>query len=261
MRYFFVSDIHGQLDKLLEALAAAGFSVQNDTIVSVGDAFDRGKQNPQVLDFLLGCPHRILLWGNHDRRLKELASGSMAQDYDRQNGTLDTVRQLANHMLMPAEKGQFYACQRVLTRHQKLWQYFRECHFAVEFPDLIATHAWLPTYTLVSDYVLRLDPDWRNCKVSDWDRCIWGQTLPKVMSDAAYPEKKLLIGHWWAWDIAEHCGVERAARPLKKNPDLDCSTFIYKDKLICIDGCSNYEHGGCVNVYVYESDAEPTFIL
>ena len=71
MKYFFVSDIHGKLDKLLDALAAAGFSVQNDTIVSVGDAFDRGKQNAGVLKFLMGCPHRILIWGNHDRRLKE----------------------------------------------------------------------------------------------------------------------------------------------------------------------------------------------
>lgn len=261
MKYFFVSDIHGKLDKLLDALAAAGFNAQNDTIVSVGDAFDRGKQNKEVLDFLMGCPHRILLWGNHDRRLKEIACGSLIADYDIQNQTTKTVKDLTYDLIKPEDRGNLWICQNALARNTKLWQYFRECHFAVEFPDLIATHAWLPTYTLVGDYILRLDPDWRNLHVKDWDRCIWDETLPKVMSDAAYPEKKLLIGHWWAWDIAEHCGVWRAPRPLKKNPPLDCSTFIYKDKLICIDGCSNYNNGGCVNVYVYETNAEPTFIL
>ena len=48
-----------------------------------------------------------------------------------------------------------------------------------------------------------------------------------------------------------------------KNPIIDCSSYIrsFGDNppvnIIFIDGYSNYEKGGCVNTFVYESDAEP----
>ena len=259
MRYFFVSDIHGTYDKLIAALTAVGFDMQRDTLVSVGDAFDRGNQNKKVLEFLLSCPHRILLWGNHDRRLYEIALGQSIAEYDISNGTTKTVRELAHDLVKDEDKGNLWACKDALKNCKPLWQYFRECHFALEFPDLIATHAWLPTCADDNGGV-KLYPRWREVHTFAWDNAVWEQTAKIFKNDAVYPEKPLLVGHWWAWDIAEHCGVNRTARVLKKNAHIDCSTFVYQDKLICIDGCSNYENGGCINVYVYESDVEPTLI-
>ena len=66
MRYVFVSDIHGNYDKLIDALEKAQFNILEDTLVNVGDSFDRGTQSLEVLDFLLELPQKILLWGNHD---------------------------------------------------------------------------------------------------------------------------------------------------------------------------------------------------
>ena len=48
-----------------------------------------------------------------------------------------------------------------------------------------------------------------------------------------------------------------------KNPIINCGSYIHSFgdnppvNIIFIDGCSNYEKGGCVNTFVYESDAEP----
>ena len=41
---------------------------------------------------------------------------------------------------------------------------------------------------------------------------------------------------------------------------IDFSTFVYEDKLIAIDGCTNATDG-LVNVFVYENDAEPDYII
>ena len=272
MRYFCVSDIHGQYTKLIEALANAGFDMEKDTLINVGDSFDRGPENQQVLDFLMSLPHRILIWGNHDRRLRELACGDFIAEFDFHNGTNKTIKDFA------PQCDNVWSAQRALINNQPLWDYFRECHFAVEFPDLIITHAWVPYF---EDYVylnsdeyqksllngsLGYDPniklvrDWRNARLKEWDDCCWGRT-DLCVKKKAFPDKKILVGHWHAFDIAEKCGVERISKHGGKNPWINCSTFELEDKAIFIDGCSNYEKGGCVNVYVFESDAEPQFIF
>jgi fructose-1,6-bisphosphatase len=93
MRYFFVSDIHGEYKKLISALKQTGFNEATDTLVSVGDPFDRGPDNEKVLQFLLGLPNKILLWGNHDARLKILVDGTDdIAAYDFHNCTTDTIR-------------------------------------------------------------------------------------------------------------------------------------------------------------------------
>ena len=57
MRYVIVSDIHGQYDKLIEALNKVNFDKEKDTLISNGDAFDRGNQNKQVLEFVMSLPN------------------------------------------------------------------------------------------------------------------------------------------------------------------------------------------------------------
>lgn len=61
---------------MMEALNDAGFNKETDTLVSVGDPFDRGPSSKEVLEYLMSCPHRILIWGNHDARLYQLMKGS-----------------------------------------------------------------------------------------------------------------------------------------------------------------------------------------
>ena len=64
-RLFFVSDVHGELQKLKTVLAKVGFST-NDVLVLLGDMVDRGPQSEATLDYVLAQPNFHLLLGNHD---------------------------------------------------------------------------------------------------------------------------------------------------------------------------------------------------
>ena len=76
MKYFFMSDVHGEYSKMIAALNEAGFDKEKDVLVSLGDLFDRGSNSLEVLEYVMSCPNRILIWGNHDLRLKELMYGA-----------------------------------------------------------------------------------------------------------------------------------------------------------------------------------------
>ena len=66
MSNFVVGDIHGSYDKLMRALETSGFS-DLDTLYFTGDICDRGKQNKEVVDFLLSLGDRFKgCFGNHD---------------------------------------------------------------------------------------------------------------------------------------------------------------------------------------------------
>lgn len=260
-RYCCISDVHGQYKKMIAALDKARFDKEHDTLVVLGDSFDRGHWNREVLDFILDCPHRILIWGNHDRRLMEIAMGDPIDKYDKHNGTTISVIDFAHDYVDEENRGNLYVCANALEKNPKLWQYFRECHFAVEFPDMIMTHAWLPLWTLVGRQAPELFDDWRETDRQNWSYATWANTYGLLDSPYnVFPDKTIMVGHWWAWSIAEKYGAKRTCYTGTKDPQIDCSTFIYENKAIFIDGCSNYENGGCVNVYVYESDAVPTFI-
>lgn len=266
MKYFILSDVHGQYDLMIAELIAKGFNKKVDTLVSVGDPFDRGPKSKEVLEYLMSCPHRILIWGNHDARLYQLMKGSdYVNYYDLQNGVTATLKSFTGIGPQAGLDTQIYLLNydaTYLKIAQKLYQYFRECCWAVEFEDLIATHAWLP-YT--KDLVTRkhsLLENWRDIKAQDlWFECSWGRS-DLLYGNEAFPDKTLLIGHWHAWRLAYEFGKEPRYIPNPDNPNvvkgINCDMWISPDKkLIAIDGCSNYDKGGKVNVYVYESEVEP----
>lgn len=96
MKYFCVSDIHGYYDQLIEALDAAGFESNNvnHMLVVCGDHFDHGRQPIEVLEFLTQLPRKVLIWGNHDKLLLESCNRGWFYEYDKSNGTLETVLDL-----------------------------------------------------------------------------------------------------------------------------------------------------------------------
>ena len=87
MKYFFISDVHGEYDKMISALAVSGFDMEKDTLISLGDPFDRGPKSKDVLEFIMACPHHIIVIGNHDWRLKQLLKKpAYFNQYDIANG-------------------------------------------------------------------------------------------------------------------------------------------------------------------------------
>ena len=67
-KIFAVSDIHGCATALRAALDGAGFDPKDPTylLLVLGDLFDRGEENREVLAYLKGIRNKILIRGNHE---------------------------------------------------------------------------------------------------------------------------------------------------------------------------------------------------
>lgn len=262
MKYYFISDVHSYYDKMIDALTAAGFNADEDTLVSVGDLFDRGEDAQKCLDYILGLKNKIILWGNHELQLRKILTSGDWNRYDISNGTIDTINQLSG--TNDTYEGILKLNKRGIPESEfsentdKLSEYFSQCKYALEFSDLIVTHGWLPN-TGNDRTFAKLIPNWREQKEKVWYWATWSNTEDCIACNA-FPDKPMLVGHWHAWQIARMCGERR----WKFDSDyVDCSTFEYTlngHRLICIDGCTAYDDGGRVNVYVKETDETPTVI-
>ncbi len=77
-RHMIFTDVHGEAWALKAALKNAQYDPEDCTIVSLGDAIDRGRYSKNVMDILL-APEKhpsILLAGNHEALLLEAMSGT-----------------------------------------------------------------------------------------------------------------------------------------------------------------------------------------
>ena len=273
MRYIFISDVHGQYDKLIKSLNDVGFDSKVDTIVSLGDPFDRGPHSYEILKFLMTCPNRILVWGNHDLRLKEILIGQdIVQSFDYSNGVLETMKSFCQNQNINSINVGIQVlktddvCRR---RYELLWKYFNECVYAVEWSNLVGVHGWIPVTIddkkthfdkwgfLKSYCIYKYWENWRETNASDWYEATWSHTHTFFEQKIFLPDKKLIVGHWHAWRL--RLVDSKGAIVYNSLDDIDFSTFEYEDKLVAIDGCSNADQG-VVNAWVYETDEVPKFI-
>lgn len=273
MRYIFISDVHGQFDKMISALNEVKFDKDKDTLVSLGDLFDRGPDSWEVLNYVMSCPNRILIWGNHDLRLRDLLLGSSySYSYDYSNGVLETIKSFCSRDTLTSISlgiNIFSMDDNYKDRYKLLWQYFDECRFAIEFKDLVGTHAWIPAAVdynktsfdkwgnPTSEIVYRYYEDWRNADRKLWADVTWCNSQDMFNSKVFIPNKKLIVGHWHAWRFRAIFLTGEVT--YRHQEDIDFNTFEYEDKFVAIDGCSNLKYGK-VNAWIYETDEEPMFI-
>lgn len=81
MKRFVVGDIHGCYSKLRDVLDKAEFQPDEDILYSLGDLCDRGKQNKEVLDYLVSLPHFEGVFGNHDVWVKSYIEALLDEGY------------------------------------------------------------------------------------------------------------------------------------------------------------------------------------
>lgn len=268
MRYIFISDVHGEYKKMLSALAAAKFCASTDTLVTLGDLFDRGPQSKEVLEYVMRLPYHICIWGNHDCRLKNLLLNYDTDNrYDIQNGLLETLQSFCGNLhLNSIWVGTTMLQEQPICK--LLWQYFDECKKAIEFSDLIGVHGWIPFHQKLSGGGYTFDGNWRNAPKYIWEEDAYWADTPRLIRNKIFPDKDMIVGHWHAWRLAIEFGQEdrlkekdldRFERDRNFIPSLDCSMYKLQTptiKIICIDGCSNYSTG-VVNTYIYETTETP----
>jgi serine/threonine protein phosphatase 1 len=66
-RRIVVGDIHGCADELSLLMGRVGLSPE-DTVIAVGDAFDRGPKPSEVYTFFSQRPRSLIVLGNHERK-------------------------------------------------------------------------------------------------------------------------------------------------------------------------------------------------
>jgi bis(5'-nucleosyl)-tetraphosphatase (symmetrical) len=81
MSTYVIGDIHGCFDELQRLLDKINFSASDDTLVFVGDLINRGMHSLKTLEFIYALPHKIVILGNHDLYLINLAYEALPLNY------------------------------------------------------------------------------------------------------------------------------------------------------------------------------------
>ena len=280
MRYLFISDVHGEYDKMIASLNAAKFNRNTDTLVCLGDMFDRGTQSREVLEFILDLPNCIFVWGNHDLRLKDLIFGrDRANKIDIHNGVLETIKSFIGTDTDFQSKSNspstlnlllniFRSDDRCLKIKRKIIEYFDRCVWCVEFKNLIAVHGWIPTSSVSTNKGIVIHnywSDWRFWSTKEmWEEATWMSGIDAIIMDCGPSDKKMLVGHIHAWRAMEYDGDkiwelvigDKGQKDwVLKQPD-KIGVAYETHNTIFIDGCTSLPEGKVI-VYEYNSDKEP----
>lgn len=258
MRYFFISDVHANFKAMMEALAVRGFNEDEDTLVSVGDLQDRGTEFWECLNYILGLPHHICLYGNHELEFyKKLTRHEKWDYFDVMNGVKATFYSLMQNNVSKGSLShlawEFNHRGEFADAKAKYFKYFNECHMAAEFKDFIAVHCWVPNICGNMTSI-----NWRAVKSFDsWYEAQWGNCCRNI-EKGAFPDKQIVVGHISAKDVAHICFKKGLVDPddyitFKQNP---FAAFVCP-KVIALDG--DTACGGNVRVYIYETNETPIF--
>lgn len=81
MTIYAIGDIHGCYDELQALLELIEFSPTKDQLWFTGDLVNRGNQSLQVLRFIKNLKNAVVILGNHDIHLLELAGGNAFKNH------------------------------------------------------------------------------------------------------------------------------------------------------------------------------------
>lgn len=260
MKYFVVADVHGYYDEMKAALDAAGFNPENPnhTLVSCGDAVDRGPRPNEVIKYFVNLPKKILIRGNHEDLLDDLMISPYGpMGHDHHNGTYKSLIELASKhhkvnygtTISKTLAGYMeWEDLRSFARKEKTYQEYRKLlvdYFETE--HYIFVHGWIPTRTerdiekgVVISREFYID-NWRNANAKQWEAARWTSGIECTKQKVFEPNKTIVCGHWHASAWHEH--FEGTA------PFADNSPYVSKD-VIAMDTCTALSKK--VNVFVIE---------
>lgn len=233
MKYFFISDVHGQYDKMRRALAKNGFDQKNENhmLVVVGDFLDDGPKQLQALRYikkLKNLNKALVVRGNHE-------------DYHLQrHGYMDPELLTEIKYLYQKEKIDisFKAYKQAIII--EIENFVKSLPYYIETDKFVAAHAGI-------DPTLK---DWRKGKVGGWDYCdsmSWMlKDHIKRLNEGAFKNfpKKVISGHlynidYFFWEKYGYNAyyVDRVLNSYDENVPIELIGKPYiKDQFICVDG-------------------------
>ncbi len=262
-KYFVFSDVHGNYGPLEEELIKNGFDFDNDEhfIISLGDNYDRGKQNIEMYYFLFSMFEKnraILIGGNHEDIFKKIILKKQFNQCDIKNGTVstayDVLRSLCNKDIdyklfyIEFEK---YAAQ---IQNTKFFDLILKMQNYYETDRYIFLHGYIPVRKIKDSYYYL--KDWRNSSQEEFDRSKWnnGQNMYEE-HHICEPNKIIVLGHIPTIfnNYKEKYGISLTYDDVKKLSDNDIvsnSKIYEKKEIIALDAYTI--KSGKVNILVID---------
>ena len=247
MKYFVFSDVHGCYNRLCEELEKKGFDENNQDhmLISLGDNFDRGKENYQMFLFLKRMKEKqkiVLIRGNHEDIFMRMMTSGKATTTDYSNGTYNTIEELAMTYFGKRGYGMFmsdFASLYYKFKDEGIFDLIDDMLDFYETKDYVFTHGFIPIDNS-ADY--KYNPSWRTVDRDLFYTARWINGIEmSIIKNIGEPNKKIVIGH--------KC-IKRA-RILKGEDESDLS--IYEDNnIIALDAHTAITNH--LNIFVFEEE-------
>ena len=266
MKYFVFSDVHGFFNILKEELDKKGFDVNNENhmLISIGDNFDRGKENYLMFQFLKEMKQKnkiILLKGNHEDLFMDMLKRGYPEMMDYSNKTYDTFCQLYRHYFNiedeedePKNWIEVYKAMK----EDGFFDIIYDMKDYFETNKYIFTHGFIPingiyNYFYNQDCTYRLD--WRNASSRDFIDSRWYNGIElSIKYNIGEPNKKIVVGHFHAsyGNVRKDLGYNLSKTVYDQYEFSNMEYFNpYEDEnIIAIDSC--VAHTKKINILVIE---------
>jgi serine/threonine protein phosphatase 1 len=243
-KYFLFSDVHGEFSALLASLDKAGFEPENENhiLIGVGDYFDRGNENKQILNFLIEYKEKERfqgIYGNHDQMLDHFLRGSSDGIYDfLYNGLDKTLNDLSGlDCRQYIHKFPQLIIDKVIENNRGLINFLDSLEDKIEIDNYEIIHGGYSKHLLT--------------KSNSWIIDNWTNTEKFIESfnesDLYNPDKIYIFGHWHARKLNNKFNKQK--NNLEHGFVVDDKTFEYEN-FIGLDACTNLS--GFVNIYIIE---------
>ncbi len=239
MKIYAVSDIHGHCTELKEALQKAGFDKNDKShmLVCLGDYFDRGTENFEVMKFLERIDNKVMLLGNHEDMLNEILVKGKLKQHNFINGTDLTIADFFGKNSIDAfGEIDFSGRYRDLDR---LEDFLSDMKSFYETKHYIFTHGWLPI-----DFSggLHIKENFREASGEAWKKARWIKWTEMYGICPLISGKNLVCGH---------VPVQYAYR-ISHTRNHENSDIFFGEGMTAIDG--GVFMNGKINVLVIEDD-------
>lgn len=261
MKYYVVADVHGFYDLTVKALTEQGYFADTTPhkLIICGDLFDRGKQNREMLAFVLELLKKdevILIKGNHEDLLRNLVEnlpsyveGGLEDTHHFRNGTVQTVCDFTDSTLNEVEENPEQIAEKMMetevfkTILPATRNYYETKHY-------IFVHGWIPA--TANGFggrasLFLFDPEWRKENPVGWYYARWYNGMLAAHQGVIEPGKTIVCGHWNA--SFGHANYEGKGKEFGEGEDFSpyCA-----EGIIAIDACTAYS--GKVNCIVLNDD-------
>lgn len=230
MKYFIFSDVHGFYSILNEKLKEVGFDENNEKhmLISLGDNFDRGKENYEMFLFLKKMKEKnkiILIKGNHEDLFISMLTRNYSLDHDIHNYTYDTLNQFY-HVITKQEEDNIsnnnFGNMYNELKNIGLLDLIYDMKDYYETNNYVFIHGFIPVLMNgINSFVstnFKYNPNWRNATKDDFEKSRWFNGIDmSIYYHIKEPNKKIVIGH-------KHCSYGNVRKDLSEG----LSSYVYK---------------------------------